>query len=47
MDDDIDNYENRIYLSINERLSGGVMYSDGALTYENPNSSITLNVVAR
>lgn len=47
MDDDIDNYENRIYLSINERLSGGVMYSGGALTYENPNTSITLNVVAR
>lgn len=41
-----DDYE-RINLSINERLSGGAMYSGGALTFERDNSSLSLDVVSR
>ncbi len=47
--DDINDFNSRIYLSINERLenNNGSMYSEEVLTFEKDNSSISLKVVAR
>ncbi len=47
--DDINDFNSRIYLSINERLenNNGSMYSEETLTFEKDNSSISLKVVAR
>ena len=47
MSDNFDDYNERIYLTINERWTNGAMYSGGALTFENDNSTLTLDVVSR